>query len=81
MDMSINGINAIKPVGPLDLYKVREIMTSNKISQTDKINFLKENHDTIKSLAEQKISGVEYEKMIDVRPLKLQNPLKNIGIK
>jgi hypothetical protein len=81
MDMSINGINAIKPVGPLDLYKVREIMTSNKISQTDKIKFLNENHDTIKSLAEQKISGVEYEKMIDVRPLKLQNPLKNIGIK
>ena len=81
MDMSINGINAIKPVGPLDLYKVREIMTSNKISQTDKIKFLNENHDTIKSLAEEKISGTEYEKMIDVRPLKLQNPLKNIGIK
>ena len=77
----MDGINAIRPVGNLDLCKVREIMTSNKITQTEKIKFLQENHDKIKSLAEQKISGTEYEKMIDVRPLKLQNPLKNIGIK
>ena len=36
MDISINGISAIKPAGPLDLCKVREIMTSNKITQTEK---------------------------------------------
>ena len=81
MTNPIDGIHGIGPVGPLDLYKVREIMTSNKITQTEKIKFLNENHATIKSLAEQKISGAEYEKMIDARPLKLQNPLKNIGIK
>ena len=81
MNMRIDGIGSIKPVGPLDLYKVREVMTSSKINETEKIKFLQANHDKIKSLAEQKISGTEYEKMIDVRPLKLQNPLKNIGIK
>ena len=77
----MDGINAIRPVGDLNLYKVREIMISNRISQTEKIKFLKENHEKIKCLAEEKISGAEYEKMIDVRPLKLQNPLKNVCIK
>ena len=76
MNISVGRINSIQSVGHLDLYKVREIMTSNKITQTEKIKFLQENHDKIKSLAEEKISGTEYEKMIDVRPLKLQNPLK-----
>lgn len=81
MNISVGRINTIKPVGHLDLYKVREIVTSNKITQTEKIKFLQENHERIKSLVEEKISGTDYEKMIDVRPLKLQNPLKNIGIK
>ena len=79
--MLINGIDAIKPAGPLDLYRVREIMTSNKISQTDKIKFLNENQATIKSLAEKKISGTDYESLMEIRPLKLQNPLKNVYIK
>lgn len=81
MNISVGRINSIQSVGHLDLYKVREIVTSNKITQTEKIKFLQENHERIKSLVEEKISGTDYEKMIDVRPLKLQNPLKNIGIK
>jgi len=81
MDMIVSGIGAIKPVGPLDLNRVREIMTSNKISQTDKIKFLNENQATIKSLAEKKISGTDYEALMEIRPLKLQNPLKNVYIK
>lgn len=44
MDISVSGISAIRPAGPLDLYKVREIMTSNKITQTEKIKFLKLMH-------------------------------------
>ncbi|MEE3350362.1 MAG: hypothetical protein VZR09_10040, partial [Candidatus Gastranaerophilaceae bacterium] len=62
MNISVGRINSIQSVGPLDLYKVREIMTSNKITQIEKIKFLQENHDKIKSLAEEKISGTEYEK-------------------
>ena len=81
MDISVDKINSIKPIGPLDLLKVREIMISNRINQTEKIKFLKENHAKIKCLAEEKISGADYEKMMEVRPLKLQNPLKNICIK
>ena len=81
MTNPIDGIHGIGPVGPLDLYKVREIMTSNKITQTEKIKFLNENHATIKSLAEQKISGTDYEMLMESRPLKLQNPLKNVYIK
>ena len=35
-NMSIDKIGGIKPIGNLDLYKVREIMTSNKINETKK---------------------------------------------
>ena len=81
MDTAIDKIGTIKPVVNLDLYKVREVMTSNKINEAEKINFLKENHNKIKCLAEEEISGTDYEKMIECRPLKLQNPLKNVCIK
>ena len=81
MNMSVDGISAIKPVGTLDLHKVHEIMTSNKINQTEKIKFLKENHAKICSLANEKISGTDYEMLMENRPLKLQNPLKNVYIK
>ncbi len=81
MSMSVDRIGVIKLAGPLDLHKVHNIMTSNKINQTEKINFLRENHDKIKSLAEEKISGADYEKLMGIRPLKLQNPLKNVYIK
>ena len=33
MDMPIDKISSIKPVGALDLYNVREIMTSSKINK------------------------------------------------
>lgn len=72
MDMAIDRIGTIKPVNTLDLYKVREIMTSNKINETEKVKFLKMNHDKIKCLAEEKISGTDYEMMMEIRPLKLQ---------
>ena len=81
MDISIDRIDAIKPVEIFDLYKVREVMTSGKIKETQKIKFLEENHDRINCLAEKKISGTDYEVMMNVRPLKLQNPLKNVYIK
>ena len=81
MSIAIDKISAIKPTGTLDLYKVREIMTSNKINQTEKIKFLQDNHDKIKCLAEEKISGTDYEWLMEIRPLKLQSPLKNVYIK
>lgn len=81
MDIFIDKIDAIKPIGPLDLYMVREIMTSSKINEAEKIQFLKENHTKINSLVNEKISGTDYEMMMENRPLKLQNPLKNIYIK
>jgi len=81
MDISIDKIEAVKPIGMLDLYKVREIMTSSKINETQKIKFLEENHTKINSLANEKISGIDYEVLMNIRPLKLQNPLKNVYIK
>ena len=47
MDILTDKIDAIKPIGTLDLYKVREVMTSNKINETEKIKFLKNNQTKI----------------------------------
>jgi len=77
MDILTDKIDAIKPIGTLDLYKVREIMTSNKINETEKIKFLKNNQTKIEHLVNEKISGTDFEIIMENRPLKLVNPLKN----
>ena len=41
MGIKIDKIDNINPVGNLDLYKVREVMVSSKITTDQKIQFLK----------------------------------------
>lgn len=77
MSYSINGINGFNPINNLDLYKVREVMTSSEISRTEKIQFLKKNHTEIRNLAKEKISSSDFEAIMDNRPLKLFKPIKN----
>ena len=68
MDISIDKIDALKHIGTLDLCKVREIMTSSKINETEKIKFLKENQTKINTLANEKISGTDFEIIMGARP-------------
>lgn len=77
MGIRIDKIDGINPIGNLDLYKVREVMVSSKITTDQKIQFLKKNHTEISHLVEEKISGSDFKMMMDGRPLKLFRPLKN----
>ena len=77
MSIRVDKIEDINSVGNLDLYKVREVMVSGKITTEQKIQFLKKNHSEISHLAEEKISGADFKKIMGNRPLKLFRPLAN----
>ncbi|MBP3846562.1 hypothetical protein J6I39_02305 [bacterium] len=77
MSIRIEKIDNINYIGNLDLYKVRQILGSNKITADQKIKFIKKNHSEIFHLAEQKISSTDFKTIMDNRPLKLFRPLKN----
>ncbi len=77
MSIRIEKIDNINYIGNLDLYKVRQILGSNKITADQKIKFIQKNHSEILHLAEQKISSTDFKTIMDNRPLKLFRPLKN----
>lgn len=77
MSYSVDRINRFHPIENLDLYKVREVMTSSEISRTEKIQFIKKNHTQIKHLANEKISSSDFKAIMDNRPLQLFKPIKN----
>lgn len=75
--MKIDKIDKINPVGNLDLYKVREVITSSKITTDQKIKFIKKNHSEISHLVDEKISSSDFKTIMNNRPLILFKPLKN----
>lgn len=77
MGIKIDKIDKINPVGNLDLYKVREVITSSKITADQKIKFIKKNHSEISHLVDEKISSSDFKTIMNNRPLRLFKPLKN----
>ncbi len=77
MGMKIDKIDKINPVGNLDLYKVREVIISSKITTDQKIKFIKKNHSEISHLVDEKISSSDFKTIMNNRPLILFKPLKN----
>lgn len=75
--MKIDKIDKINPVGNLDLYKVREVIISSKITTDQKIKFIKKNHSEISHLVDEKISSSDFKTIMNNRPLILFKPLKN----
>jgi len=75
--IKIDKIDKINPVGNLDLYKVREVITSSKITADQKIKFIKKNHSEISHLVDEKISSSDFKTIMNNRPLRLFKPLKN----
>jgi hypothetical protein len=75
--IKIDKIDKINPVGNLDLYKVREVITSSKITTDQKIKFIKKNHSKISHLVDEKISSSDFKTIMNNRPLILFKPLKN----
>lgn len=77
MGIKIDKIDKINPVGDLDLYMVREVITSSKITADQKIKFIKKNHSEISHLVDEKISSSDFKTIMNNRPLRLFKPLKN----
>ena len=77
MGIKIDKIDKINPVGNLDLYMVREVITSSKITADQKIKFIKKNHSEISHLVDEKISSSDFKTIMNNRPLRLFKPLKN----
>jgi len=75
--IKIDKIDKINPVGNLDLYMVREVITSSKITADQKIKFIKKNHSEISHLVDEKISSSDFKTIMNNRPLRLFKPLKN----
>lgn len=77
MSIHVDKISRIRPVGNLDLYKVREVLASSQISSDQKIKFIRHNHAEISHLVEEKISSDDFKIIMDNRPLELFKPFKN----
>ena len=61
----------------VDFNTIRQILTSQKISEAEKTQFIKENKTQIHQLINLHITGHEYRGLMKNRPLKKFRPLKN----
>ena len=67
----------IKPIGSLDALELRKILTSEKLTDSQKASFLRKNAIEIKKIIKAQISKSEFKSMMDDRPLIRFRPLKN----
>ena len=70
-------IQAINSLTPITLSKVREILTSNKISQRQKTDFVRHYKTQIQQALDVKLTGTEFQWIMKCRPLQKFKPLKN----
>ena len=74
--MSVNKIESISNRS-LDLYSLYHIMSSPKLDDYQKLEFVRKNRQEIKNLMARKISSPEFFNMMQNRPLIKFRPLKN----
>ena len=67
----------ISKIDRVDLDTIHRVLSSNKISEGEKTEFLNRNSVQINEILDKKISSKEYENMMQNRPLKKFKPLKN----
>ena len=70
-------ISQISSIDNIDLYTLREVLTSNKISRSQKVEFLRSNKTDIEKALDIKISSPEFKWIIKNRPIQKFRPLKN----
>jgi hypothetical protein len=61
----------------VDLYTIRQVMTSNKISDSQKVEYIRRNRTEIKNVLSANISGAEFKGLMKNRPLQKFKPIKN----
>ena len=74
MDISVAKISGIDS---LDLTAVRRVISSSQITDAQKAKFLRTNKTEITNLVKTKITGKEFQYMMENRPIKLLRPLVN----
>lgn len=70
-------VSAINSITPITLSKVHEVLTSNKISQREKTDFIRHYKTEIQEAIDVKLSGAEFKWIMSKRPLQKFKPLKN----
>lgn len=75
--MEVSAINSIDSLTPITLTKVREVLTSNKISQGQKTEFVRHFKTQIQEALDVKLTGAEYRLIMGNRPLQKFRFLKN----
>ena len=70
-------IQAINSITPITLSKVHEVLTSNKISQRQKTDFIRYYKTQIQQALDVKLTGTEYQWIMKSRPLQKFKPIKN----
>ena len=73
--MKVSAISGVEP--NIDLYSLHKVLTSNKISDYDKMIFLRRNQVQISHMMETKISSNEFVNMMQGRALIRFRPIKN----
>ncbi len=72
--MEIQSINAISP---LDFYTVQKVLTSSKITDSQKEHFIRNKQVQIAKVMETHITSAEFKSLMKNRPLQKFRPLKN----
>ena len=75
--MEISAISSIDSMTPITLSKVREVLTSNKISQGKKTEFVRHFKTQIQEALDVKLTGIEYKRIMGTRPLQKFRIFKN----
>lgn len=70
-------VNAISLLTPITLSKVHEILTSNKITDSQKTQFVRHYKTEIQQALEVKLSGAEFKWIMSKRPLQKFKPVRN----
>jgi len=71
--MDVSAINSI----PITLTNVYEVLSSNRISQSQKTQFLRQNKTRIEQALDVKLSATEFKWIMKLRPLRKFKPIRN----
>lgn len=67
----------IQPVNAINAFELHKVLTSSKITDGEKAEFIHKNSAAIKTLAKEEISKSEFQEIMTQRPLIKFRPLKN----
>jgi hypothetical protein len=67
----------VNPVSTVDIYTIKKVLSSSKLTDTQKVNYIKKNSTGIKHLVENEITSEDYIYMMKGRPLEKFRPFKN----